>query len=623
MASDTAPPILSGLTISDSLVDMDSGETSFNVTLTVSDDSSGVADGGVLGVFVRFESLSGQIRDASFYYGPTTGNSLNGIYTATITFGPYAEAGVWTASWVTLLDKAGNLASIQKDDSILLQGTTLEVVNEDSDKSAPTLEAISLSRSVVDVGSGPATTNVILHLKDDVSGVAAGGYLGASVRFVSPSGSQFVDATYYDGPTSGTLLDGTYIATISLGPFAENGLWKAEWLLLTDAAGNTASYDNSGALPHGASFTVTGSVSDTTPPMLKSMDVGTGKLKPDGSSEFIISLHLTDDLSGLASYPYTTAEVRFVSASGQIADGTLSVAASGSLDGTYEATVRLSGYAESGVWRVQYVSARDAAGNTAWFTPEDTPFLGAAVIIPGSALPDALQGTQAGDSMFGYGGDDTLNGLGGNDTITGGDGDDKVSGGDGDDSIVGGDGAGNDSYTGGSGTDTVIYKSATKSINVNLNNGKASGAEIGTDKLKAIEGVLGGRAGDKLIGNQGSNIIDGYYGKDKLIGGPGKDTFKFSTEIGKGNVDAIKDFRPKDDTILLDNSVFGELAVGGLTKSAFRIGKAAKDGDDRVIYDEVSGRLFFDPDGEEAGKAILFAKVTKNVDVTYKDFLII
>jgi len=86
--------------------------------------------------------------------------------------------------------------------------------------------------------------------------------------------------------------------------------------------------------------------------------------------------------------------------------------------------------------------------------------------------------------------------------------------------------------------------------------GKASGADIDADTLEQIEGILGGQAGDNLEGESGSNSIDGHTGKDKLTRGKGKDTFFFSTELGKKNVDTITDFNRKDDTIALDGTVF-------------------------------------------------------------------
>ena len=73
------------------------------------------------------------------------------------------------------------------------------------------------------------------------------------------------------------------------------------------------------------------------------------------------------------------------------------------------------------------------------------------------------------------------------------------------------------------------------------------------------------------------------------------------------NVDTIQDFLADDDTIVLDLSIFTEIADGTLAASAFCIGTAAKDADDRIIYDQTSGRIFYDADGSGATAAILFS----------------
>ena len=88
--------------------------------------------------------------------------------------------------------------------------------------------------------------------------------------------------------------------------------------------------------------------------------------------------------------------------------------------------------------------------------------IGGTVTGLGTALGDALDGTEERDVILGLGGDDTITGLGadddldgsaGNDEIDGGGGHDNLSGGSGNDLLLGGDG--NDSLNPGSGTDTM------------------------------------------------------------------------------------------------------------------------------------------------------------------------
>ena len=79
--------------------------------------------------------------------------------------------------------------------------------------------------------------------------------------------------------------------------------------------------------------------------------------------------------------------------------------------------------------------------------------------------------------------------------------------------------------------------------------------------------------------------------------------------------------RSVDDTIFLDRDIFtGILVNGTLAATAFRAGVAALDADDRIIYDAVTGNIFYDSDGTGAAAQILFATVTPATLLTNADF---
>ena len=77
------------------------------------------------------------------------------------------------------------------------------------------------------------------------------------------------------------------------------------------------------------------------------------------------------------------------------------------------------------------------------------------------------------------------------------------------------------------------------------------------------------------------------------------------------------------DRIALDHSIFTGLATGHLNASAFVIGTAAKDADDRVIYDPATGTLYFDPDGTGAMQAQVFATVHDGLALTADNIVVI
>ena len=75
--------------------------------------------------------------------------------------------------------------------------------------------------------------------------------------------------------------------------------------------------------------------------------------------------------------------------------------------------------------------------------------------------------------------------------------------------------------TGGGGVDIADYSSARGRIRVNLTTGRAFGE--GRDRLREIEGVIGGLRGDKLIGDRQPNLLFGGDGNDTIEGRAGRD----------------------------------------------------------------------------------------------------
>lgn len=145
-----------------------------------------------------------------------------------------------------------------------------------------------------------------------------------------------------------------------------------------------------------------------------------------------------------------------------------------------------------------------------------------------------------------------------------------------------------------------------------------------------IENAIGGSGNDKLIGNSAANTLTGGDGDDSLygglgcdvlIGGAGNDRFYFDTAPGASNWDDLRDFSHAEDSIYLDRDVFAGIGADGmLAASAFRAGSVAMDADDRILYDSVTGNIYYDPDGSGAGAAMLFAHVAPGTAVDHTDF---
>ncbi len=246
----------------------------------------------------------------------------------------------------------------------------------------------------------------------------------------------------------------------------------------------------------------------------------------------------------------------------------------------------------------------------------------AAVTGTGNSLGNFLSGNDADNVLFGMSGDDALFGGSGNDRLNGGTGIDWVEG-----------GAGNDTYyvdsagdkvteTSFGGTMDRVYTTVSYTLAAHVENLYSSG----TTSIS----LTGTTRNNTIYGNSGANKINGGYGNDILKGGLGKDAFIFNTKLSsKSNLDRIKDFNVKDDSVYLDKAIFKKLGSGSmsspkkLSSSFFTVGDKAKDGNDYVIYNKSTGVLSYDADGSGSGGSVAVAKLSKNLAMTSSDIYII
>ncbi len=127
--------------------------------------------------------------------------------------------------------------------------------------------------------------------------------------------------------------------------------------------------------------------------------------------------------------------------------------------------------------------------------------------------------------LRGGSGQDTVNGEGGNDTVAG-DGD-RV----------------NDTYDGGTGIDSLDYSALVEVAEINLADGSASGAEIGTDSISNFEIVHAGANDDAVTGSAGAEEIHGNGGDDHLSGGGASDVVNGGdgNDVVTGDLDCVAD----------------------------------------------------------------------------------
>lgn len=245
-----------------------------------------------------------------------------------------------------------------------------------------------------------------------------------------------------------------------------------------------------------------------------------------------------------------------------------------------------------------------------------------------------LRGNGAKNTLYGLGGDDELFGRGGGDTLVGGDGDDNYVISSRDDVI---------DETGTNGWDTVRV-SYTFSLVEDNKTVKGTFEKLvlgGTDNIDGtgndVDNVILGNTGnnilsglggnDRLYAGDGNDTLIGGAGFDALIGGKGADHFVFSSALdARTNVDNILDFSTAEgDKIVLDHNIFTALQGSELLDSDFgsdNFRRPAK-GHEHIIYNKLTGDIFYDEDGAGGKAAVLFAHVTAGTDLTLHDFMVI
>jgi Ca2+-binding RTX toxin-like protein len=121
----------------------------------------------------------------------------------------------------------------------------------------------------------------------------------------------------------------------------------------------------------------------------------------------------------------------------------------------------------------------------------------------------------------------------------------------------------------------------------------------------------------------GDDTLNGGIGNDVLTGGAGANCFVFDADTTTKNTDEIIDFNIIYDTIQLKNSVFSALELGILPTTAFTIDTAANDTAQRVIYDNTSGVIFYDDDGNGSNAAQPIVTIGINLTINNTHFVIV
>ena len=180
-----------------------------------------------------------------------------------------------------------------------------------------------------------------------------------------------------------------------------------------------------------------------------------------------------------------------------------------------------------------------------------------------------------------------------------------------------------------SGGQTVSGTSAPETLTGGTGNDTISGG-AGSDRLFGLDGndsLLGGTEADNMFGDNGNDWLDGDAGQDRVTGGAGADSFVYNDALASANLDYINDFVSGTDKILLDNAVMTALGADGMLAAGRFVAapnaRSGLDADDRLMYDTVSGKLYYDADGSGAAGQSVIAVLTGAPTLAVSDIVVI
>lgn len=218
------------------------------------------------------------------------------------------------------------------------------------DLNPPTLSALSLNPTAVNVTNAPATIMVTATITDDLSGVCAS---CLSIQFVSPTNAKAIYGAF------GSAGGDQYTSTITIPRWVESGIWTFGQLILQDKAGNVKILyaADLAALGITATFDVT-STPDAVPPALTALTVAPDNVDVTTAPAAVtVTATITDNVSGVC---VGCMRIQFVSPSKTKAIYGGFQPGSGN---QYTSSITIPRWVESGTWTFGQLILQDNAGN--------------------------------------------------------------------------------------------------------------------------------------------------------------------------------------------------------------------------------------------------------------------
>jgi hypothetical protein len=221
----------------------------------------------------------------------------------------------------------------------------------DEDITAPSLSGLSVTPTLLDVTDGVSKDfTATITATDDLSGVTY-----SSVGYSLVGGSRSIDFSFggWEGPTTGTRLDGTYTSVATVTPQTAAGTYRLSFAAVYDEVGNYRFYD---ASQLSAPDLHVVSNADVIPPVIESVSLSSHEVDVTDGFKAVQATTIASDVGSGIAFVFAN----YYSPSTRQSTGFFTHP---SESGELVSRMSVAKYAQAGDWKPAFVCASDVAGN--------------------------------------------------------------------------------------------------------------------------------------------------------------------------------------------------------------------------------------------------------------------
>ena len=359
LADDVTAPQILAFSLTPSHFDTESSSQTINLTVTFSDDQSGVASAS-WGLHMPGSAQPG--RGAPLVR--ISGDPFTGTYVGSIVMPRGSQSGDWLAS-VGVSDAAGNSRLLEPADLAALFGAAAVRVTNDAatyDGSPPQVTSLSLTPSHIDTEDGDQAVTLTVTISEEGTGLDV---VGAQLQ---PLGVNQPQYSFFLQRISGDDLHAVYSGSATIPKGSRGGPWGV-LLWASDLAGNVTSlwpWDLA-ALFGAEKVQVVNDApltDDAAPTVVAFSMTPTEFDTSSGPQTLTLRVTVADDSAGVEE---VYGQIMPLIGMRSVALNPLRVSGDDRL-AVYECTVTVPWLAKEGIWRPR-LYVEDKLGNGRWLEP--------------------------------------------------------------------------------------------------------------------------------------------------------------------------------------------------------------------------------------------------------------